>query len=87
MTEAKAAELQALRPGAKVIGISADVRNITSMEAAVGRTVSELGKIDYVMWGFPGVCYYRHKAYTAAFQMWRSWKLSRYHPESLGKRL
>lgn len=48
-TEKKAAELQSLRPGAKVIGISADVRDAKAMVAAVERTISELGRLDYLM--------------------------------------
>ncbi|KAF8543222.1 hypothetical protein BDD12DRAFT_241584 [Trichophaea hybrida] len=54
VTEAKAAELQALRPGSKVIGISADVRDYKAMEAAVERTVKELGRLDYVIAGAAG---------------------------------
>jgi hypothetical protein len=48
-TEGKAAELQAVRPGSKVIGISADVRDFGALEAAVERAVKELGRLDYVM--------------------------------------
>lgn len=48
-TESKAAEIQALRVGSKVIGIPADVRDFQALAAAVERTVAELGRIDYVM--------------------------------------
>lgn len=42
------------RKGAKVIGIGAvDVRKIESLEAAVERTVKELGGIDFVMYIHP----------------------------------
>jgi peroxisomal 2,4-dienoyl-CoA reductase len=45
-----AADLAAQRPGAKVIGIGGvDVRDVKSLEAAVERTVKELGQIDFVM--------------------------------------
>lgn len=58
MTEAKAAELQTLRSGSRVLGISADVRDYSALVAAVERTVEELGRLDYVMcvcssWHFP----------------------------------
>jgi len=53
-TEKKAAELQALRPGAKVIGVSADVRDAKAMVSAVERTVSELGRLDYLICGAAG---------------------------------
>lgn len=49
MTEAKAAELQTLRSGSRVLGISADVRDYSTLVAAVERTVKELGRLDYVM--------------------------------------
>ena len=48
-TETKASEIQALRKGSKVLGISADVRNVEALEAVVERTVAELGRLDYVM--------------------------------------
>jgi len=53
-TENKAAELVSLRPGAKVIGIAADVRDAKAMVAAVERTVSELGRLDYLICGAAG---------------------------------
>lgn len=49
MTEAKAAELQTLRSGSRVLGISADVRDYSALVAVVERTVKELGRLDYVM--------------------------------------
>lgn len=48
-TEAKAAELQSLRAGATVLGISCDVRDSNALEDAVARTVAELGRIDFLM--------------------------------------
>lgn len=54
VTAAKAAELQALRPGARVIGISADVRSFDSLKAAVDRTLAELGRLDYLICGAAG---------------------------------
>lgn len=45
-----ARDIATARKGAKVLGIgSIDVRNIESLQAAVDRTVKELGGIDYVM--------------------------------------
>lgn len=54
VTSAKARELASLRPGAKVIGLSADVRDYSSMEKAVAETVSQLGRIDFVICGAAG---------------------------------
>lgn len=53
---AKAArELEALRPGAKVIGIgNVDVREVQQLKDASDRTVRELGGIDYVIAGAAG---------------------------------
>lgn len=53
---AKAAqELQALRPGAKVIGIgNVDVREVQQLAQASERTVKELGRIDFVIAGAAG---------------------------------
>lgn len=54
-TEQAAKEIAQLRPGAKVIGIGGvDVRKVDSLKSAVDRTVSELGKIDYVIAGAAG---------------------------------
>jgi len=53
-TETKASEIQALRKGSKVLGISADVRNVEALEAVVERTVAELGRLDYVICGAAG---------------------------------
>lgn len=54
VTASKAAELASLRPGARVIGISADVRSYDSLKAAVDRTISELGRLDYLICGAAG---------------------------------
>lgn len=54
-TEKAAAEIQALRPGAKVIGIGkVDVREVEQLAAAAKKTVDELGKIDFVIAGAAG---------------------------------
>lgn len=50
-----AAEIQALRPGSKVIGIgNIDVKDVHSIAGAVKTTVDELGKIDFVIAGAAG---------------------------------
>jgi len=49
-----AKEIEAERPGAKCIAISADVRDIKSMESAVEQTITELGRIDFVIAGAAG---------------------------------
>ncbi|KAK9384039.1 uncharacterized protein V2V93DRAFT_363368 [Kockiozyma suomiensis] len=54
VTENAAAEIQKLRSGSSVIGISADVRDISSLQEAVDRTVKELGRIDFVICGAAG---------------------------------
>ena len=49
-TENVANDIATAREGAKVLGIgNVDVRNIETLQAAVDRTVKELGGIDYVM--------------------------------------
>ena len=49
-TESMAKDIATARQGAKVIGIgNVDVRNVESLQRAVGRCVGELGGIDYVM--------------------------------------
>lgn len=54
-TEKVAAEIQALRYGSKVIGIgNVDVRDVSSQVSAVEQTVSELGRIDFVIAGAAG---------------------------------
>lgn len=53
-TEAKARELAALRPGSKVIGLSADVRSVDSLNAAVAESLKALGRIDFVICGAAG---------------------------------
>ncbi|KAH8146990.1 uncharacterized protein LAJ45_09071 [Morchella importuna] len=53
-TDSRAAEIVALREGAKCISIIADVRDAAAMEQAVERTVSELGSVDYVICGAAG---------------------------------
>jgi NAD(P)-dependent dehydrogenase (short-subunit alcohol dehydrogenase family) len=49
-----AKEIEAERKGAKCLAISADVRNITSMEEAVNQTIKEFGRIDFVIAGAAG---------------------------------
>lgn len=49
-----AKEIEAERQGAKCIAISADVREIKSLEAAVEQTINELGRIDFVIAGAAG---------------------------------
>lgn len=54
-TQKAAQEIQALRPGAKVLGIgNADVRDIQNIKKAVDETVEKLGRIDYVIAGAAG---------------------------------
>lgn len=49
-TEGAAREMEALRPGAKVLGIGGvDVRRPQDLEAAVARCVKELGRLDFCM--------------------------------------
>lgn len=43
-----------MRPGSKVIGASADVREPEQLVAAVAKTVAELGRIDFVIAGAAG---------------------------------
>lgn len=54
-TQKAAQEIQALRPGSKVIGIgSVDVREVQSLVKAVETTVAVLGRIDFVIAGAAG---------------------------------
>lgn len=54
-TEKAASEIEALRPGAKVLGLgNVDVRDVNSLAEAVATTVSMLGRIDYVIAGAAG---------------------------------
>lgn len=54
-TEKAAQEIQALRPGSKVVGIGGvDVREVQSLAKAVEKTVQELGRIDFVIAGAAG---------------------------------
>ncbi|KAK6201511.1 uncharacterized protein RJT21DRAFT_35703 [Scheffersomyces amazonensis] len=54
-TEKAAEEIQALRPGAKVLGLgNVDVRDVQSIKKAVEKTVQELGRIDFVIAGAAG---------------------------------
>lgn len=53
-TQARAKQISALRPGAKVIGLSADVRSIKAMESAVETCVKELGGLDFLICGAAG---------------------------------
>ncbi|TGZ76906.1 NAD(P)-binding protein [Ascodesmis nigricans] len=54
VTSSKAAELQSLRSGSRVLGISADVRSFDSLQSAVETTIRELGRLDYVICGAAG---------------------------------
>ncbi|KAK9484779.1 hypothetical protein V1527DRAFT_469056 [Lipomyces starkeyi] len=54
VTEKAAAEIQKLRKGCKVIGLSVDVRDYKALQEAVARSVEEFGKIDYVICGAAG---------------------------------
>ncbi|ODV77743.1 NAD(P)-binding protein [Suhomyces tanzawaensis NRRL Y-17324] len=50
-----AKEIEALRPGAKVIGLgNVDVRDVNSLVKAAEATVNELGRIDFVIAGAAG---------------------------------
>jgi len=49
-----AKEIEAERTGTRCIALSADVRDITSMEAAVDATIKEFGRIDFVIAGAAG---------------------------------
>lgn len=49
-----AKEIEREREGAKCIAISADVRDIKSLEKAVEETIKELGRIDFVIAGAAG---------------------------------
>lgn len=54
-TTAVAKEIEALRPGAKVLGVGGtDVRDVHSLVAAVKKTVDALGRIDFVIAGAAG---------------------------------
>jgi 2,4-dienoyl-CoA reductase [(3E)-enoyl-CoA-producing], peroxisomal len=49
-----AKEIEKERKGAKCLAISADVRDLKSLEAAVEKTVQEFGRIDFVIAGAAG---------------------------------
>ena len=49
-----AREIEAEREGAKCLAISADVRDLQSMESAVDQTMKEFGRIDFVIAGAAG---------------------------------
>lgn len=49
-----AKEIEKERKGARCLAISADVREPKSLEAAVEKTVQELGRIDFVIAGAAG---------------------------------
>ncbi|KAK1065734.1 peroxisomal 2 4-dienoyl-CoA reductase sps19, partial [Friedmanniomyces endolithicus] len=53
-TEKGAADIASVRPGAKVIGIVADVRDMVAMEAAAERCATELGSLDFAIAGAAG---------------------------------
>lgn len=49
-TESMAKDIATARKGARVLGIGAvDVRSIESLQSAVDKCVSSLGRIDFVM--------------------------------------
>ena len=49
-TERVAKDIATVRKGAKVLGIgSVDVRSVESLQKAVEKCISELGRIDFVM--------------------------------------
>ena len=52
--KAMAKEIEEERKGAKCLAISADVRDIKSMEEAVSQTINEFGRIDFVIAGAAG---------------------------------
>ena len=49
-----AKEIETERKGAKCLALSADVRNVASMGEAVGKTIEEFGRIDFVIAGAAG---------------------------------
>lgn len=54
-TEKAAKEIEALRPGAKVLGLgNVDVRDVHSLVKASKETVDQLGRIDFVIAGAAG---------------------------------
>lgn len=53
-TQDAAIRMSKLRKGAKVIGLSADVRDIKAMTAAVEECVSKLGSLDFLICGAAG---------------------------------
>ncbi|KAG5421775.1 hypothetical protein I9W82_000867 [Candida metapsilosis] len=54
-TDAAAKELEALRPGAKVVSLpNIDVRDVKQLTAAANKAVEELGRIDFVIAGAAG---------------------------------
>lgn len=54
-TEKAAKEIEALRPGAKVLGLgNIDVRDVNALVGAVKETVDKLGRIDFVIAGAAG---------------------------------
>lgn len=53
-TEAGAASIASVRPGAKVIGIVCDVRDAKAMQEAAEQTVRELGSLDFAIAGAAG---------------------------------
>ena len=53
-TEEIAKDIRTSRPGSRVIGAVADVRDISSMTAAVEKCVRELGSLDFAIVGAAG---------------------------------
>ncbi|WPH02743.1 peroxisomal 2,4-dienoyl-coa reductase sps19 [Acrodontium crateriforme] len=53
-TERGAADIALVRPGAKVIGLVADVRDVKALEDAANRCVKELGSLDFAIAGAAG---------------------------------
>ena len=49
--EAASKQIEAVRPGAQCLGVSADVRNIESMKASVAKALEKFGHIDFVIAG------------------------------------
>ena len=49
-----AKEIEAERKGAKCLALSADVRDVKSLEAAVEQTIQKFGRIDFVIAGAAG---------------------------------
>lgn len=53
-TEEMARDIETARPGSRVLGVAADVRDIASITAAANKCVSELGSLDFAIIGAAG---------------------------------